>query len=81
MAKKNGILPKNGGSPMMPGMDKSPPMPRRLNIEKAEGGYSIRKSGGPLGYSDKNVVATDRESLEKCLDWLDGKSGDKEDKY
>jgi hypothetical protein len=38
--------------------------PKRVNIEEADGGFIINKSGGSLGYNDRPVVA---ESLEKAL--------------
>lgn len=79
MAEKKGVLPKNGGSLAAPSIDKGPPMPKRVTIEKAEGGYSIRKSGGSHGYSEHLAVATTHEEVMKCLEWLDGKG--KSEKY
>lgn len=63
--KKAGILPKNGGSmecaPMV--CHKEPNMPRRFDIEEADGGFIIRPRGGKLGWSDKQVVAKDLDDV------------------
>lgn len=79
MAKKNGILPKNGGTcpPMV--CHKEPEMPKRFEVEVADGGFICRERGGKLGYSDKPIVAkTMKEAQDRMAEYLEGK-GKKDD--
>jgi len=49
--------------------------PKRVNIEEAENGFIVNKSGGSLGYNDKPCVA---ESMEKALEQAKEYLGSKE---
>lgn len=77
MAKKNGILPKNGGTCAPVHCYKEPEMPKRFEVEAADGGFICRERGGKLGYSDKPIVAkTMEEAQERMAQYLGkGKKG------
>jgi hypothetical protein len=58
---------------------KEPDMPRRFDVEEADGGFIIRPRGGKLGWSDKQVVAKDLADVTARMTEYFGK-GKKEEK-
>ena len=80
---KKGLLPKNGGAVGPSMMDKEPPVPERVSIEKAKNGFTITCSGGKGGYNHQPHVATDLEAAlevaKKHLGGVKAGKGEEED--
>ncbi|HLP40148.1 MAG TPA: hypothetical protein VK465_01465 [Fibrobacteria bacterium] len=78
MAKKNGILPKNGGS-VGPVALKEPDMPKSVRIEEANGGFTVHCQGGKEGYGRKPDIATDFAGIQAILERHFGKAKGKKE--
>jgi hypothetical protein len=68
MAKKGLLGNKKTLLDSMPQAVKMPDEPMELRIRKAKNGYTIRKSGGKLGYGGEEYIAETKEKAAELLE-------------